>query len=71
MIPVENKTAIKINIGNIMMQSMAHGCIQSLAQMRQVIRNSFDVHVYEPEQTKEWEEAYENFQKVIFDGVER
>ncbi|UCE43189.1 MAG: rhamnulokinase [Candidatus Aminicenantes bacterium] len=52
-------------IGNIMMQSKAHGCIQSLVQMREVIRDSFDVEVYEPLQVNEWRKASGLFQKII------
>jgi hypothetical protein len=33
--------------------------------MREIIRNSFDVVVYEPEQTSEWGEAYERFREIL------
>jgi rhamnulokinase len=64
-LPVYAGPAEATSIGNIMMQSQAHGCIQSLGQMREVIRNSYDVAEYEPEQTKEWEKAYERFRKIL------
>jgi len=64
-LPVFAGPAEATSIGNIMMQSRAHGCVQSLAQMREVIRNSFDVAVYEPMHTKDWERAYERFQKIL------
>lgn len=64
-LPVFAGPAEATAIGNIMMQSRAHGCVRSLAQMREVIRNSFDVVVYEPKETKEWEEAYGLFQKIL------
>lgn len=68
-LPVLAGPAEATSIGNIMMQSRAHGFIRSLAQMREVIRNSFDVTVHEPEKTKEWEEAYGRFQKILHTGV--
>ena len=64
-LPVFAGPAEATSIGNIMMQSLAHGYIQSLGQMREVIRNSFDVAEYEPSQTKEWQKAYERFQKIL------
>ncbi len=64
-LPVLAGPAEATSIGNIMMQSRAHGFSRSLAQMREVIRNSFEVTVHEPEQTNEWEEAYENYQKIL------
>jgi rhamnulokinase len=64
-LPVFAGPAEATSIGNIMMQSRAHGFIRSLAQMREVIRNSFDVAVHEPEQTNEWEDAYQRFQKIL------
>jgi rhamnulokinase len=64
-LPVYAGPAEATSIGNIMMQSMARGCFQSLTQMREVIRNSIDVKVYEPLETEDWERAYGNFQKII------
>jgi len=67
-LPVFAGPAEAAAIGNIMMQSRAHGFIQSLVQMREVIRNSFDVVVYEPKKTKEWSEAFGLFQKILHTG---
>jgi len=64
-LPVFAGPAEATAIGNIMMQSKAHGFIQSLVQMREIIRNSFDVVVYEPKKTKEWREAFRLFQKIL------
>jgi rhamnulokinase len=35
-------------IGNLMVQAMAAGCVRDLAEIRAVVRRSFDVQVYEP-----------------------
>jgi rhamnulokinase len=64
-LPVFAGPAEATAVGNIMMQSRAHGYIKSLVQMREVIRNSFDVVVYEPKETKEWSEAFGLFQKIL------
>lgn len=51
-------------IGNLMVQVKASGEVDSLSQMRQVIRNSFDVEKFEPKDTQMWEEKYEEYLKI-------
>ena len=43
-------------IGNLMVQVKASGEVGSLEEMRQVIRDSFNVETYEPKDTQKWEE---------------
>ncbi len=50
--------------GNVMMQAVAAGDVSSIADARDVIRRSFSVEVYEPQNTDAWSEAYERFSKV-------
>ncbi len=47
--------------GNIMMQAVAAGDVGSIAEAREVIRNSFEVDEYQPRDTAAWDEAYERF----------
>lgn len=51
--------------GNVMMQAVAAGDVASIAEAREVIRRSFSVEVYEPQNTAAWNEAYERFLKVV------
>lgn len=51
-------------IGNLMTQAVADGAIGSIAEAREVIRNSFDVHHYEPSNTTAWDEAFDRFVKL-------
>ncbi len=51
--------------GNLMMQAVAAGDVASIAQARDVIRHSFPVEEYEPQDTAAWEEAYGRFCKVV------
>jgi len=51
--------------GNLMMQAVAAGDVGSIAQAREVIRNSFAVEQYEPQNTAAWDEAYERFLAVV------
>jgi len=51
--------------GNMLVQLMALGEISSLAEARQVIRNSFDVQTYEPVNKERWDVYYQKFVKTI------
>ncbi len=51
-------------LGNIMVQAMAAGKVESLAQIRGIVRNSFDLKEYTPENTAEWNSHYPRFLEV-------
>jgi rhamnulokinase len=51
-------------IGNLMMQVKSSGEIKDMAQMRQAIRNSFDVESYEPKDASAWTEQFERYLSV-------
>jgi sugar (pentulose or hexulose) kinase len=44
--------------GNILMQAKATGQIETLAEAREIVRNSFELKEYEPEETSLWDEQY-------------
>ena len=46
-------------MGNLLTQAMALGDIANLEELRQVVRNSEAVNVWEPHHTPAWEEAYQ------------
>ncbi len=48
-------------IGNILIQAIATGELSSVKQAREIVRNSFELIRYEPEQTDIWEEAYKRY----------
>jgi rhamnulokinase len=52
-------------IGNLMMQAVAAGDVDSIAEARQVIRDSFDLESYEPRDSGAWDESYGRFQKLL------
>jgi rhamnulokinase len=52
-------------VGNILMQMLATGAIGSLDEGREVVRRSFNVEVFEPEQTAAWDDAYARFLALI------
>lgn len=51
-------------IGNVMMQAVAAGEVNSIATARQIIKSSFDVHEYTPHRPEMWDYAYERFDRL-------
>jgi len=48
-------------VGNLLVQAIAMKHLDSLAAMRAVVRDSFDVVTFEPVEREVWEAAYEKF----------
>lgn len=51
-------------IGNMIVQWIANGQLADIWEARKVIRESFPVDVYEPEQHEAWESAYRAFKET-------
>ncbi len=58
--PIEGTAA-----GNILMQAMAMKHLNSLTEIRDVVRNSFETKVYKPEYTEQWNTAYVKFLEYL------
>ena len=52
-------------IGNIMLQAKAMGKVKSLAEIREIVRNSFEVTEYTPSPKLDWEAAFGKFEKLM------
>jgi sugar (pentulose or hexulose) kinase len=52
-------------IGNILVQAMATGDVKSLSDARAIVRASFDVKHYQPQQARQWTEAYARYREVL------
>jgi len=50
-------------IGNVLMQAKATGEVGSLEQLREIVRNSFELKEYEPQESWVWEERYRKVQE--------
>jgi rhamnulokinase len=55
-------------IGNLLVQAMALGELSSLAELREVVRASFDQIVYEPTPSSSWQEARARFADLRSDA---
>ncbi len=51
--------------GNLMMQALCRGAVKDLAEIRQIIRRSFTLEVYAPQDIQAWNAAYARFQDVL------
>jgi rhamnulokinase len=58
-------------IGNVMLQAIALGLVDSLEQGRQLVRQSTEVVAYEPRSTEKWEPAWERFSAAQMAATER
>lgn len=52
-------------IGNILVQAIAYGAIESPAAAREVVRQSFSVEVFSPGDRAGWEPAYRRFSELL------
>jgi rhamnulokinase len=52
-------------LGNVMMQAVADQTVGNIEQARTIIRNSFEVQVYEPGVDRQrWDQAFEQFDRI-------
>ncbi len=51
-------------IGNVMMQAVAAGAVNTIAEAREVIRRSFAVEEYTPRDSAAWNQTYERYLAV-------
>ena len=52
-------------IGNVMVQMIGLGLIANLAQARELVRESFEVRAFEPQQPSRWDEPYRRFLSAV------
>jgi rhamnulokinase len=52
-------------IGNTLLQAIGLGLVGSLADARQIIRRSFELQTYEPENPGAWQEPYQRFLRYL------
>ena len=64
-LPVITGPAEGTALGNILVQAMARGHLQSVTDIRSAVRRSFPSKVYEPVEQDAWEIAYDRFKKLL------
>jgi rhamnulokinase len=63
-LPVVAGPAEATAVGNILIQAIAMGQVESLAALRQIVRESFPVRSYAPADDAAWQEAWARFQQL-------
>ena len=53
------------SIGNGVVQAMAMGAIKDINEGRKVVKNSFDITEYTPQDNEQWDNAYDKWKKII------
>ena len=53
------------SIGNVLVQAMASGAIKDLTEARKIVKNSFDITLYEPQDSEAWDEAYKKWCEIV------
>jgi sugar (pentulose or hexulose) kinase len=51
-------------VGNILVQAIAMGHLDSLRDLRRIVRDSFPVTEFRPEDNSVWNDAYDRFQRL-------
>ncbi len=51
-------------LGNVLVQALALGHLDSVAEGREVIQRSFDLKTFEPDKTAAWDAAYERYLRL-------
>ena len=62
--PVWSGPAEATTVGNLLAQLIAQGRITSVAEGRQLVRDSFPLAMFEPQRTDAWDAAYDHFLEV-------
>jgi rhamnulokinase len=52
-------------IGNMLITAMATGDVNSLADLRRIVRQSFETKHYDPRDTAKWDDAYARYRKLL------
>ncbi len=63
--PVQAGPVESTATGNALVQAIALGYLGSHADLREVVRNSFDLRTFEPKPDERWQQAYEKFCQFV------
>jgi rhamnulokinase len=64
-VPIISGPVEATSIGNILVQALALKHVSSLSEIRNIIRNSFELKKYIPYTTEVWDSIYERYKKII------
>ncbi|QDV18805.1 Rhamnulokinase [Gimesia panareensis] len=64
-IPVITGPVEATGLGNVLVQARAAGAVSSLAEIREIVRNSTETRTYEPQDQSDWSAAMQRFNQLL------
>lgn len=64
-VPVITGPVEATGFGNVLVQARAAGSVSSLAEIREIVRNSTETQRYEPQDKELWEQAIQRFDSLL------
>tara|TARA_R110002111_G_scaffold262875_1_gene342508 strand:- start:57764 stop:59254 length:1491 start_codon:yes stop_codon:yes gene_type:complete len=64
-VPVITGPVEATGLGNVLVQARAAGSVSSLAEIREIVRNSTETCQYEPQDCEIWEQAIQRFDNLL------
>ena len=64
-VPVVTGPVEATGLGNVLVQARAAGAVSSLAEIREIVRNSTETQRYEPQDRELWEQAQQRFDGLL------
>jgi rhamnulokinase len=64
-VPVITGPVEATGLGNVLVQARAAGSVSSLAEIREIVRNSTETCQYEPQDREIWEQAIQRFDHLL------
>jgi rhamnulokinase len=52
-------------IGNLLVQAMALGVVNSLTEIREIVKNSCETEVFRPVNTDQWDKVWDRFVNIV------
>ena len=66
-LPVTAGPAEATAVGNILMQALCLGAVESVAEIRRIVRNSFPLKTFAPRDSAAWDKAFQRFLGLVED----
>ncbi len=67
-LPVSAGPAEATAVGNILIQAQCLGEVSGISELRGIVRRSFTLDLFEPQDVREWDQAYARFQDLLEGG---
>ncbi|MFV0361829.1 MAG: rhamnulokinase [Suipraeoptans sp.] len=66
-LPVYSGPVEAASVGNLLLQCVADGQIKKFCDIREVVKQSFEIKIFNPQDTELWEDGYGRYCKIVRD----